>query len=485
MAKNPERARQSANLYETVAEELSQMIRVGVLKPGDRLPSLREVCNRRAVSQSTVMQAFAVLEHQGLIEARARRGYFVSHRRMTSDADQMAQAQEHAKVQSVDVSELVFHILDATRARKLLPFGSAFPSPALFPLPELATALARSVRHMDPWSTVTDLPPGNDLLRQEISRRYLTQGVNVMPDDILITNGAMEALSLSLEAVAPRGSLVAIESPAFYGALQCIERLGLNVVLVPTDPIRGVRPDALRRIIDTQPVTACWFMSHFQNPLGASIPDEARSEIVSMLAERDIPLIEDDVYAELYFSDRAPGSFKSFDAADLVLHCGSFSKCLAPGYRVGWVASHRYGRSLTRLKSMSSMATSIPAQGALAQYLQRSGRYDKHLRKLRSRLASQQDAMLSAMTEFFPEGTTATRAEGGYFTWVSLPNRLDVLQLHRLATAEGIGISPGPMFSPDRNFSNCMRMNFGHPWGPELQTGIERLGALAHKLVRS
>lgn len=465
------------NLYEQLAEDVLQMIAAGSLLAGDRLPSVRTLRSRRGLSQATVLRAYALLESRGAIESRPRSGYFVAPQALPV----LAPVPRETSAVQVDVSELVFHILGATRERRLLPFGSAFPSPLLFPLATLASTLARSTRNLDPWTTVTDLPPGSLALRGEIARRYLALGAEVPVDGILITNGAMEALNLCLQAVTTPGAVVAIESPAFYGALQAIERLGLRAVEVPTDPVQGISPDALRETLDAHSVAACWFMSSFQNPLGASVPETQRPQIVQMLAERGIPLIEDDVYAELYFGTRAPRPYKCFDKTGLVLHCGGFAKCLAPGWRVGWVAAGRYAQTLERLKTMSSLATNIPAQEGLAAYL-RSGRYDTHLRRLRRKLASQQEEMHAAIARHFPSGTRATRAEGGYFTWVELPPLVDALELHRLAAAEGIGLSPGPMFSPRRTYRNCVRLNYGHPWDARMRAGIARLGALAGQL---
>lgn len=466
--------------YEQLAADVQQMIARGSLKPGDRLPSVRALQSRRAISPATVLKAYALLEARGAVESRPRSGYFVAHAAPASTAPKPAP--EPLPMQ-VAVSDLVFQLLGATRERRLLPFGSAFPSPLLFPLPALASTLARSTRALDPWATVTDLPPGSAALRAEIARRYLLVGAQVDPDGILITNGAMEALNLCLQAVTRPGDVVALESPTFYAALQAVERLGLRAVEVPTDPRTGIDPQALRRVLDAQPVRACWFMSSFQNPLGATVPEAHRAGIVQLLAERGVALIEDDVYAELYFGARAPRPYKSVDRdGRTVLHCSGFAKSLAPGWRIGWVAGARHAPTLERLKTMSSLATNIPAQEALAVYL-RQGAYERHLRRLRQRLASQQEELLAAIARHFPKGTRATRAEGGYFSWVELPAGVDALELHRLAMAEGIGLSPGPMFSAQRAYRNCIRLNYGHPWDAALRRGIARLGRLATQLA--
>ncbi len=465
----------SVTKYAALAEELARLITSGELAPGARLPSMRQQCERRRLSQATVLQAYALLESRGLIESRPRSGYFVARQRPSAAVSRPA-----PESVQVDVSELVFHILGATRERRLLPFGSAFPSPLLFPMDRLARSLARSARRLDPWASVADLPPGSTALRQLIARRYLTQGMAIPVDGILITHGAMEALNLALQAVAPPGSLVAVESPCFYGALQAIERLGLRAVEIPIDPVDGLDLESLRRTLDTQPVRACWFMSSFQNPTGLSVPDPQRAAIVRLLAERDVPLIEDDVYAELYFGRTPPQPYKFFDQGGRVLHCGGYAKCLAPGYRVGWIAAGRYATAVERLKLGTTLATSIPIQEALADYLERGG-YDLHLRRLRQTLKAQQEQMLDLIAQHFPAGSRATRAQGGYFTWVELPTQIDTLELHRLAAAEGIGLSPGPMFSAKRAFKHCMRLNYGHPWTPELIAGMQRLGALARQ----
>lgn len=468
-------------LYERLADDVEQMIRAGTLRSGDRLPSVRTLRSRRGISQATVLQAYALLEARGAVQSRPRSGYFVAAPARVPTPGPGARAPSSPPV-TVDVSELVFEVLDATRERRALPFGSAFPSPLLFPLDTLAASLGRATRTLDPWTTVADLPPGSAALRGEIARRYLLSGADVPADGIVITNGAMEALNLALQAVARPGAVVAIESPAFYGALQAIERLGLRAVEVRTDPVEGVDPDALREVLDAHPVAACWFMSSFQNPLGASVPDARRPQIVALLAARGIPLIEDDVYAELYFGARAPRPYKAFDRDGGVLHCGGFAKCLAPGWRVGWVAAGRHVGTVQRLKSMSSLATNIPAQEGLADYLRRGG-FEAHLRRLRRRLASQQEEMLAAVARHFPPGTRATRADGGYFTWVEMPPQVDAIALHRRAAAEGIGLSPGPMFSASRAWRHCVRLNYGHPWDAALRAGIARLGQLAGELA--
>jgi DNA-binding transcriptional MocR family regulator len=464
-------------LYEKLAEHVAALIASGALPAGERLPSVRQLSRERRVSIATVTHAYALLELRGLIETRPRSGYYVSGERSGRSADS-PRTRATARNTRVDVSELVFEILDSVRDRKVVPFGSAFPSPTLFPWRNLARHLGAAARRMDPWSTVESLPPGSTELRRQIARRYLRFGTRVLADEIVVTNGAMEALNLALRAVAKPGDAIAIESPTFYACLQAVESLGLRAVEIPTDAREGVDLGALARALDAHRVRACWFMTSFQNPLGATMPDDKKRELVRLLESRDVPLIEDDVYAELYFGPQRPAAAKTFDASGLVLHCGSFSKCLAPGYRIGWVAAGRFARDVQRRKITTSLATSIPVQDGIAEVLRHEG-FDEHLEKLRRALASQQRALLRSLERHWRGDYRVTRPSGGYFAWLELPRGVDTLELQRAALERGISIAPGPIFSPRREYRSCVRLNYGHPWTADLDRAVQRLAALA------
>jgi DNA-binding transcriptional MocR family regulator len=463
-------------LYQQLANDLTVLIRQGALKPGDRVPSVRETSRERGMSPATVIHAYELLEGQGFIETRPRSGYYVGNQWKTP-APQPRISRPSPRSTLLDVSELVFEVLESLRNRGVVPMGSAFPSPTLFPLAKLASVLSASARQMDPWSTVEDLPGGSAELRRQISRRYLRAGATVSPDEIIVTGGALEALNLALQSLTRPGDLVAIESPAFYGCLQAVEALGLKAIEIPTHPTHGVDLAYLSRILDKHPVRACWFMTSFQNPLGALVPDDARKELVQLLHLHAVPLIEDDVYAELYFGSRRPKSTKAFDQDGLVLNCGSFSKSLAPGYRIGWVAAGRFARAVGRRKVMSSLSTNIPAQDAIALYL-RQGGYDRHLGVLRRTFATQQKSALQALHAHLPPGFTVTQPEGGYFLWLEFPDHVDAIDVHRKALEHGFSIAPGPIFSARREFAHCLRLNYGHEWTAASERAIKTLGAI-------
>lgn len=467
----------SSTRYERLAGDVGEMIRDGLLKPGERLPSVRQTCARRGVSPSTVFQAYGLLELQGLIEARPRSGYYVrAQRRAPRPVPLPAVAKREAT--EVAVSELAFDLLESTRDPAVVPLGSAFPAAQLFPFDALARSGARAMRRVKPLAITSALTAGEDSLRQALRRRHALQGVALAEHELVITNGAMEALNLCLQAVSSPGDVVVVESPTFYAALQALERLKLRAVEVATDPTEGVDLGALEELLNRQRVSACWFMPNFQNPLGALMPLARKQALVALLARHGVALIEDDVYGELHADLRRPPPAKAFDAQGLVLYCSSFSKCLAPGYRVGWAAAGRFAPQVQRLKMMSSLATAVPPQLAIADYLAQGG-YERHLRQLRGALAQEQQRVRRLIERHFPAGTRVTRPAGGYFLWLELPPAVDALALHRQALALGISTAPGVLFSADRRFVHHLRLNAGHPGDARIDPALRRLGELA------
>lgn len=301
--------------------------------------------------------------------------------------------------------------------------------------------------------------------------------MQVRTEDIVITNGALEALNLCLGAVTRPGDSVLIESPTFYSALQSLERLGLRAIEVPAHPREGIELDALARAIDTHRPAACWLMTNFQNPLGSLMPEGKKRALVELLAARDVPLIEDDVYSELYFGAQRPLPAKAYDESGIVMSCSSFSKSLAPGWRIGWVLGGRYADRILRGKLALSLSTSAPSQAALATYLEHGG-YDRHLRQLRQTLEQQRNQVMEAIARHFPPGTRTTHPDGGYFLWVALPPQVDALAVHRAALSLGVSTAPGPIFSVQDRFRHCLRLNYGHPFDARAQDGLATLGKL-------
>lgn len=469
--------------YQDLAATTEKLIAAGLLRPGDRLPSIRQACRTHGISPITVSSAYQLLESRGLVEARPKAGYFV-RARFGQNLPEPAMTQPGGDSTGLEVSDFIFRILDSSKDSAVLPLGSGFPLPALFPLAKLGRSLATAARHLTPQDTLSDLPPGNAELRRLLALRYLAHGANVAPQEIVITAGAMEGLNLCLQAVTRPGDLIAVESPTFYAGLQAAERLGLKVVEIPTHPRDGLSLEALAEVLARHPVKACLGMLNFSNPSGSLLPDARKKALIALLRRHQVPLIEDDVYAELYFGAQAPLCSKALDDDGLVMHVSSFAKCLAPGYRIGWVAAGRYVEQIRRQKLTSSLATSVPIQIGLANYLKQGG-YDKHLRQLRQTLAAQAAAMLASVERNFPPGTRVTRPQGGYFLWLELPAGVDALAVHQQALAHGISTAPGPIFSAKREYGNFLRLNFGHPDDARQEAAIALLGRLAGAAAQS
>lgn len=472
-----EQAAVTRHLYEQLAEDLTQLVSTGVLRPGDRLPSVRALSEQRGVSVSTVLQAYERLESRGVVETRPQSGHYVRARRLALVAEPRTPRSAVAATR-VSVSDLVARVYGAVRDPDMVLLGAGYMSPDLLPTERLNRRLATVARSAGGAGVSYDPPPGLPALRRQIARRAADCGVTLGAHDIVTTVGTMEALHLCLRAVARAGDAILVETPAYYGALQLIESLGMRALEVPARAGTGVDLALLDEALRRQPVKACLLVPTFSNPLGALMPDEAKRELVKMLARRDIPLIEDDIYGDLHFDGARPRPARAFDAHGRVMLCGSFSKTLAPGYRVGYVAPGRYREAVERLKFSQTVATPTLTQMAIADFLENGG-YERHLRRLRRALSDQVERVGDAIAQHFPAGTRISRPRGGFLLWVEMPPGKSALDLHERAAARGISVAPGPIFSAKQRFSNCIRVSCGWPWSPRIEQAITTLGAIA------
>jgi DNA-binding transcriptional MocR family regulator len=465
-------------LYQEVSDKIAGLIDGGVLRPGERVPSVRRLGGQEGVSVSTILQAYVLLESRGYIEARPQSGFYVRSRRDSLPPEPRISSPGRQSTK-VGVSALVSKVLQAILDPEVVPLGAACPAPELLPGRKVNRMLAGLVRRSGEEVNGYNFPPGSYELRRQVARRSLDWGGRLDPEEIVVTCGATEALHLCLRAVARPGDLVAIESPAYFGTLLLLETLGMEVLEIPSHPRHGICLDLLDAALKKHHIRACIASPDFSNPLGSLMPDESKQELVAMLARRDIPLIEDDIYGDLYFGDTRPRAAKAFDREGLVLLCSSFSKMIAPGYRVGWTAAGRFQARVEALKLTSTLATPTLLQLAIAEFLE-SGAYDRHLRKMRAAFATHIEQMLAAIGEYFPAGTKVTHPAGGFVLWVELPRDVDSLDLQERALAERISISPGPIFSARQRYRNYIRLNCGYPWSPRLDRALGTLGRLAH-----
>jgi DNA-binding transcriptional MocR family regulator len=299
----------------------------------------------------------------------------------------------------------------------------------------------------------------------------------------MVTIGGTEAISLALRATCRPGDTVAVESPTYYGLVDMLRELELKALPVPADSVQGMDPAGLERALHRKRVAACVLIANYNNPTGSLIPDRNKRQLVELLAARKIPLIEDDIYGDLQHDGLRPRCLKAFDRDGNVLLCSSFSKTLAPGYRVGYLAAGRWQKRATALKKSSSLAGATLSALTIAEFL-RNGGYDRYLRSLRQAYRQQVAQMREAVVESFPKGIGLSRPQGGFVLWCELPAKVDSIELFKRARSAGISVAPGPWFSPQDGHRNFIRINCGNPWNAQIERAIGILGHLVGQLAK-
>jgi DNA-binding transcriptional MocR family regulator len=467
--------------YERIADDIGHLVECGAFQPGDRIPSVREMSRQRGVSISTVLQAYYLLEARGLIQARPRSGFYV-RTDLPSDLPEpeiSSPAPDPTQVSMRELTSMV--VLNDTRNPDLIQLGAAHPNPGLGATEELSRTMTAVAREMGDASGQYDYAPGCAELRLQIARQSLSSGCSLSPDDIVITSGCSESVSLCLRAVCDPGDVVAIESPICFDALQTLESLRLQALEIPTHPRDGISLDALHFAIEHNDVSACLVISNFNNPLGSCIPNKNKRELVNLLTEHEIPLIENDVLGELYFGDSRPTVAKAYDREGWVMLCSSFSKTLCPGYRVGWVVPGRSRSTVRWLKYTSSLAAPTLSEYTIAEFMA-SGGYAPYLRRIRRTYERYVASMSHAVRRHFPEQTKLTRPAGGFVLWVELPDTVDSLRLYKQAQQAGIAITPGYLFSATEQYNNFIRLNAAN-WSDEAEAAVSRLGQIIERLA--
>jgi len=467
-------------LYEEVADRIGGMIRNGTYRAGERIPSIRALSRQMRVSINTVMESYARLENLGMIEARPQSGYYVCSNLVEPARRSAVEGAGDIAPNPVILGDVALEVMRNIANPALVPLGGGIPNSDLLPVDRLNRMLASESRRFRLQSISYPPHQGHKRLRTQIARRSLNSGCSLAPDDIVITSGCVEAMNLALQAVCRPGDTVAIGSPVYPTFLKSIQWMGLKVLEIPSSS-SGMNLEVLDYAIRHNPVSACITIANFNNPLGSLMPDDRKRELVTLLAKHDIPLIEDDVYGDLAYGPVRPPSTKAFDEKGLVLYCCSFSKTLAPGYRVGWIAPGRFMEKVAQLKTLFNIATASPTQLAVAEFLTNGG-YDHHLRTLRRAYARQTALAREAVSRYFPPGTRVSRPEGGYILWVEMSEGFDAFGLYEAALREGIGIAPGSIFTLGEKYKNCLRLNAAF-WSERVEQALETLGGLAEKIA--
>ena len=469
------------HIYLQVADGLEKLIADDTLKMGDKLPSVRRISEEYGISMGTAFQAYYHLEGKGLIESRPRSGYYVryNHKRVRDlPQHSMPDPQRH----EVSVKEMIGAVYQDvfTRDPSITNFAMAVPDTSLLPMAKLNKSVLAALRQLPDAATGYAESQGLPELRQQIARVCFNWGGKAHADEIVVTNGCLEAITISLRAVTKAGDTVAVESPNYFGIHQAIESLGLKAIEVGSDPQTGFDLVALQRILSKRKLAAVIVISNFNNPMGGSMSDDRKKKLVQLITQHQIPLIEDDIYGELYFGKSRPRTCKAFDQKGWVLHCSSFSKSLAPGYRVGYVLPGRFLEQVKSIRRMQSISSPTLTQAAIAHFL-KNGRYEYHLKNLRRALHTQCLRYTQAVIDEFPDDAKVSRPAGGFVLWVELNRKVNCFRLRTEAVKEKIVFMPGRIFSASGDYNHCLRISFGRPFTKQVEEGIRSLGRLIRK----
>jgi DNA-binding transcriptional MocR family regulator len=471
-------------LYLQLAGRYRQAIESGALLPSQRLPSVRALMRTHDVSLSTALQACRVLEEQGWVEARPRSGYFVRRPARSS----IAPLREPESLAAFDPSDYVgmhdrtsMYVAKCAAQPIKVNLGGAVAAPEAYPMEILQRAMTRVLKQQ-PGLLVQPVPiHGESALRQVLAQRALEVGVQVSPDEVVITYGCTEAMNLALRAVAGPGDTIAVESPTYFGILQIIESLGMRALEIPASPQHGMSVEALTLALSTHAdIKAVVLVPNYHNPLGSVMPDEDKSRIAALCATHDVPVIEDDIYGRLHDGPSLPRALKSWDRTGNVIYCASAHKTFAPGFRLGWIMAGRWRARVEMLKYTNTRPNESLVQLAAAEVMG-SRVYDRHLHKLRASLVQWRNQTIDAIAECFPAGTRLSPPRGGLVLWVELPDGTSSDRVFDMALREGIRVAPGTLFSNSGRFAHFMRICAGQPFTPAINGAIRKLADLVDR----
>ncbi len=467
------KAEKSEPLYIQLANEIIENIESDVYKSGDKLPSIRHMSESRGISIMTVLKSYQYLIRSGYIVSRPQSGYVVIGRQETEVFQQQIELTSPRHVEMPDMTRLV--LLDSSD-ESLIPLGSGVPAQDLLPLSQLSRITVKLLQNGDVPLHITGNAEGTANLRVQIAKLMFVSNTPVQADDIIVTSGCNEAIFTALSVVCNPGDLVAVESPCYFGVLQIMQELGLRAIEIPADARTGIDLDVLKTALEQNPIKAIFVNSNCNNPIGGIIPEENKKALAKITEKYNVPLIEDDSTGDLYFGRIRPGTIKAHDKKGLVLYCSSFSKVLAPSYRIGWIVPGKFKKQVIQFKHALNLSTSPLLQEAIAAFLE-TGSYERQLRKARKAYFQKTMQMRESIREVFPEETVISQPMGGFFLWVSLPSKTDAVKLYHAARNKGLSLAPGQMFSIHNTYASCLRMNAAC-FTTKIKPAIHTLGTL-------
>ncbi|MBF9019017.1 MULTISPECIES: PLP-dependent aminotransferase family protein, partial [unclassified Oceanispirochaeta] len=460
--------------YEEISAHLSSAIEEGTIPFGSRLPSLRIMSQRYNCAVSVVMQAYELLERQGLVNAIEKSGYFASNPR-TSPLPEPQKEKYYLKSEEATPLSILGRIVEAGNDETIVPLGAGKPHESNLPIKSLKQNFIRILKEESHWISDYCDEGGHRELRKEIAAIMLKRGVSVSSREILITNGCTEALSLGIQSCSSPGDVIVTESPVFLGIIQILNQLKRRVIPIPTSTTDGMDLIQLESVLAREEVKAVIMTAIYQNPLGFLMKEKNRKKVINLAEKYGVTVIEDDVYNQCSFDHKEERPIKSFDREGDVIYCSSFSKTISPGMRCGWLIGGKNHESCRRLKMGLTLGGNPAVQQAVAEYL-KSSRYSQNILQLQKATARQASELKQILISEFPKGTAITKPEGGFYFWVELPGNTDTLQLFEDAIKCGISTVPGQAFTTGKRYSNCLRISFASPITDETRKGVIKLG---------
>jgi DNA-binding transcriptional MocR family regulator len=462
--------------YIKLADRLEKKIMVGDFRTGEKLPSIRKLHRSTGLSISTVYQALIELEKRNLVETRPKSGFYIKpliQKKLSVPDLKKYRSRPH----KVSIHEMASQVQEAMGDENFVQLGGAVLSPELLPMKMIMRAARTAVNSSMATSLSYSHSTGLSDLRRQIANKMIGVTGSITTEEIIITNGCTDAVTLCLRAVTKPGDIIAIESPTFFGFLRLLEDLKLKALEVPTHPIEGINLEYLETALKKHSIKALLIVPNISNPLGYAMPDKNKYMLVKMLHQYDIPIIEDGIYSDLSFDGRFLTPLKSYDRKGLVLYCSSISKTLAPGLRIGWVVPGRFAQTIKRMKLNSTVMSPALNQQIVTMCL-KTGFYDRHIRKLRNALKIQMSSMIAAIAKYFPKETKLSSPAGGYLLWVQLSPGVDSFTIYQKALEKKITILPGCLCSSFGRHRECIRLNCGLPWNNRISQSVAALAEL-------
>jgi len=466
----------SIPLYLQIRDRLSHLIQAGKLGSGERLPSIRALAETLQVNKLTVIEAYGVLEADGLIQARQGAGYFVCPGSALSTWKSTFAPTQDVIIQEQGQGtffEQLTASLHAQQLGEIIDFSSGFPQPSgLEALQRIAKrAVMRSAGDLFKY----DFPQGQVQLQKHIAHMLLMQGLEISPDELIITNGSEQALSLAMQYYLRPGDWAIVETPTYHGALAILESLGVKVIGIPMN-VEGMNLELLAQYLRSHRPKLIYTISTLHNPTGITTSQAHRQQLLALAEQYECPILEDNAYEGLHFAS-VPSPIKALDQGDWVIYVSTFSKTLMPGLRVGYmVVTGQHYRQILRQKLLHDFHVSTVSQAIVREFLA-SGHYRRHLSRLQTSNLQSRNAMLQALEQYFPEEVSWTVPQGGLFLWTHLPSHLPIHRICRDALAQKVLVANGAVFFPGQQGYPAMRLNFAH--APEvIDRGISILGRI-------